>query len=79
MAKVKKQEQFQILIEKEMNNNKGELSYLEIISEYMEEKGMTEKQIRALCSANLIEKLFIESSRNNLLTEKISTAELPIS
>ena len=79
MVKVKKQEQFQILIEKEMNNNKGELSYLEIISEYMEDKQISEKQIRALCSANLIEKLFIESSRNNLLTEKISTAELPIS
>lgn len=79
MVKVKKQEQFQILIEKEMKKSKGELSYLEIISEYMEDKQMTEKQIRALCSPNLIEKLFIESSRNNLLTEKISTAELPIS
>lgn len=79
MVKVKKQEQFQILIESEMKRNKGELSYLEIISEYMEDKQMTEKQIRSLCSPNLIEKLFIESSRNNLLTEKMSTAELPIS
>jgi hypothetical protein len=79
MAKVKKQEQFQILIESEMIKSKGELSYLEIISEYMEDKQMTEKQIHALCSQNLIEKLFVESSRNNLLTEKISIAELPIS
>jgi hypothetical protein len=79
MAKVKKQEQFQILIESEMKKSKGELSYLEIISEYMIDKQMTEKQIRALCSVNLIEKLFVESSRNNLLTEKLSTAELPIS
>ena len=79
MVKVKKQEQFQILIESEMKKNKGELSYLEIISDYMEDKQMTEKQIRSLCSPNLIEKLFIESSRNNLLTEKMSTAELPIS
>lgn len=79
MVKVKKQEQFQILIESEMKKNKGELSYLEIISDYMEVKQMTEKQIRSLCSPNLIEKLFIESSRNNLLTEKMSTAELPIS
>lgn len=75
MVTAMKQQQFSTLIESMVAD--GITTYLEAISEYMENTDVEPNQVKKLISPLLQEKLLIECSANNLIV-KDDFAALPL-
>jgi hypothetical protein len=75
MAEMNKQQEFQLIIESKIKD--GLSSYMDVITDYMEENNLEPKQIKKLISATLLEKIKEEAIRNRLISDDVGS-KLPL-
>jgi hypothetical protein len=75
MAEMNKQQEFQLIIESKIKD--GLSSYMDVITDYMEENNLEPKQIKKLISATLLEKIKEEAIRNRLINDDVGS-KLPL-
>jgi hypothetical protein len=76
MTQVTRQQAFQTLIESQTND--GYSSYIDAITDYMQENELEAKQVSKLISPNLQEKIREEAVRNNTISDTESGSKLPL-
>jgi|TARA_B100000953_G_scaffold47797_1_gene36402 hypothetical protein len=76
MTQVTRQQAFQTLIESQTKD--GYSSYIDAITDYMQENELEAKQVSKLISPNLQEKIREEAVRNNTISDTESGSKLPL-
>ena len=76
MTQVTRQQAFQLLIESQTKD--GYSSYIDAITDYMQENELEAKQVSKLISPNLQEKIREEAVRNNTISDTESGSKLPL-
>ena len=75
MAQVSKQQEFQMIIEGLVSDG---ISYIDVITEYMETNELEPKQIKKLISPTLQEKITSEAIKFRLIEEEELGSTLPL-